>query len=136
MQDKIKELEKRVTSLERKISPGKKDRPSMKTNEKEFVTDLDNLMMKHGNLFKKGIIFSGLAMPSDNPNRLVRWSGCGGFKSDKEVNEFIENAKPEAISKFCLNFSSPEKLLIIKSLMKNGPMGQKEILEQTSITQG
>ena len=106
------------------------------TSEKELADDLDRLMLKHGGLFAKGLMFSGLAIPSKNPRRLVRWSGCGGFKTDKEFDQFIKNANAEVVSRFSANFSSPEKLFIIKSLIKAGPMGQKEILSATDLSQG
>lgn len=136
MADKFSELEKRVAALEkqRQASPPKKK--TSKPSEKEFVADLDALMQKHSQAFAKGIIFSGLAMPSTNPNRLIRWSGSGGFKNESEVDSFIDNASSEDIARFCVNFSSPEKLMIIKSLIKQGPLGQKEILEITKISQG
>lgn len=84
---------------------------------------------------KGGIIFSGIAMPSDNPDRLVRWSGAGGFNSVKEVNDFLDNVGDEGVSLFCSNFSSPEKLLVIKALIKDGPLNQKELLSLTKLTQ-
>jgi DNA-binding transcriptional ArsR family regulator len=134
--DKFSELEKRVAALEKQLKTSPASKKTSKPSEKEFVTDLDALMQKHSKAFAKGIIFSGLAMPSTNPNRLIRWSGSGGFKNDNEVNDFIDNASAEDIARFCINFSSPEKLMIIKSLIKKGPLGQKEILEITKISQG
>jgi DNA-binding transcriptional ArsR family regulator len=136
MADKYAELEKRITALEKQLKGSPSPKKASKPSEKEFVSDLDALMQKHSKAFAKGIIFSGLAMPSTNPSRLIRWSGSGGFKNDGEVNEFIDNASAEDIARFCVNFSSPEKLLIIKSLIKQGPLGQKEILEITKISQG
>ncbi len=64
-------------------------------------------MQKHGKANKGGIIFLGIAMPSDNPERLVGWSGAGGFKNSKEVDEFIDKVSDDAVSLFCSNFSSP-----------------------------
>jgi hypothetical protein len=81
-------------------------------------------------------MFSGLAIPSQNPKRFVRWSGCGGFKSDNEFDQFIETASTDLIAQFSGNFSSSEKLAIVKSLIKSGPLGQKEILSKTKISQG
>lgn len=132
---KIENLEKRVTKLEASLGilPSR-SKPA--TSEKELADDLDKLMQKHSGLCAKGLIFSGLAIPSENPRRLVRWSGCGGFKNDKEFDQFIRNANTEIVSQFSANFSSPEKLFIIKSLIKSGPLGQKEILNQTEISQG
>lgn len=132
---KIEELEKRISKLEAVMgsSPAK---PSPATSERELADDLDKLMKKHSGLFAKGLMFSGLAIPSKNPRRLVRWSGCGGFKNEREFDQFIRNANAELVSQFSANFSSPEKLFIIKSLINAGPLGQKEILNETDISQG
>lgn len=136
MTDRFAKLEKRVKNLEKIAAWPTVKKKFSKNTEEDLVRDLDKLMNKHSNLFGKGIIFSGLAMPSLNPNRLIRWSGCGGFRNEAEVNEFIDNASSEDIARFCLNFASPEKLMIIKSLIKMGPLGQKDILEITKMSQG
>jgi len=132
---KIEDLDKRITKLEALLgsSPAKL---KSATTEKELANDLDKLMQKHGGLFSKGLMFSGLAIPSQNPRRLVRWSGCGGFKNEKEFDQFIGAASTDLVSQFSVNFSSPEKLSIVKSLIKVGPLGQKEILGETKISQG
>lgn len=134
LETKLKELEKRIQKLE----------ASPKTNKREKVgppigslpSDLDELMQKHSKANKGGIIFSGIAMPSENPDRLVRWSGAGGFNNNKEVDEFLDKVSDEAVSLFCSNFSSPEKFLIIKALIKDGPLNQKDLLSLTKLTQG
>lgn len=132
---KLKDLEKRIKKLE-----GAK---KSETRPEKFVpskgtlpADLDELMQKHSKSFKGGIIFSGIAMPSENPNRLIRWSGAGGFKDGKEVNDFLDNANEAGIAQFCSNFSSPEKLMIIKALIKKGSLNQKELLSLTKLSQG
>lgn len=86
--------------------------------------------------FKKGVVFSGMAIPSESDKRFVRWSCSGGFKTDKEFNGFIDQASASDISKFYQCFSSEEKLLIIRALIKVGAMSQKDILEYTGISQG
>jgi DNA-binding transcriptional ArsR family regulator len=136
MSGNFEDLEKRIKNLERLVGASDTKKKLPKSTEKELAKDLDNLMNKHSGLFAKGIIFSGLAMPSTNPNRFIRWSGCGGFKNSAEVNEFIENASSEDVARFCQNFASPERLMIIKALIKEGPLGQKEILDSTNISQG
>lgn len=127
-------LEKRIKKLENQNKPLKSisSGPSKGT----LPADLDDLMKKHSKSHKGGIIFSGIAMPSENPNRLVRWSGSGGFKDVQEVNDFLDKIDEAAISKFCSNFSSLEKLLIIKALIKEGPLNQKELLSLTNLSQG
>lgn len=132
---KLTELENRLASLEAAMNIA----PSMKKSsgtEKELACDLDKLMQKYGALFSKGLMFTGIAIPSQNPRRLVRWSGCGGFKSDNEFSEFIERADSDVTARFSANFSSPEKLKIIKTLIRKGPMGQREILASTELSQG
>jgi hypothetical protein len=131
---KLKELEKRIQKLE---SPSKKLKSEKAGPSKGSLPgDLDELMQKHSKTKKGGIIFSGIAMPSDNPDRLVRWSGAGGFESSRDVDDFLDNVSDEGVTLFCSNFSSPEKLLIIKALIKDGPLNQKELLSLTKITQG
>ncbi|MBK7890818.1 MAG: winged helix-turn-helix transcriptional regulator [Bdellovibrionales bacterium] len=132
---KVEDLEKRIAKLELMLG-ATPTKPKSATSEKELAIDLDKFMQKHGGLFQKGMMFSGLAMPSQNPRRLVRWSGCGGFKNDIEFDQFIETANTDIITKFSGNFSSIEKLAIVKSLIKDGPLAQKEILERTKISQG
>lgn len=132
---KIIELEKRITALEKKsgiiatksVSKAKLD---------SITVDLDNLMQTHSSRFNKGIFFSGLAVPSENPNRLVRWSCSGGFKTKNEFDSFLNKASDDDISQFCSNFSSPEKMKIIRILIQEEPMTQKEILELTGLSQG
>lgn len=133
---RIEELEKRVTALEKFASRPKEVTKKKKVKEDQLTIDLDDLMKTHRDRFKGGILFSGLAMPSDNPNRLIRWSCSGGFKNQKDADDFINLATVEDISRFCSNFSTPEKMKIVRSLIKNGPLTQKEILEQTEISQG
>jgi hypothetical protein len=132
---KLLELEKRVNALERTSRKVVKT-GSSRVKLDALTVDLDNLMQKHSERFKNGILFSGLAIPSDNPTRLVRWSCSGGFKNDKEFDQFIELARSEDISRFCSNFSSPEKLKIIRAMIKEGSLTQKEVLERTDLTQG
>lgn len=132
---KIVALEKRIAALEKNAKQSVSKNP-IKRKEDDLTTDLDNLMQTHGKKFKKGIFFSGLAMPSENPNRFIRWSCSGGFKSNKEFNNFLNLARAEDISRFCSNFSSPEKLKIIRILIEKEALTQKEILELTGLTQG
>ncbi|MBT3982048.1 MAG: winged helix-turn-helix transcriptional regulator [Bacteriovoracaceae bacterium] len=133
---KLKELENRIKALEnlnvKNISTAKSTRPKLD----QLTIDLDELLVAHNKRFKKGIVFSGIAIPSENENRLIRWSCSGGFKSDKEFNEFIDQADANDISKFCQCFSSEEKLLIIRAIIKDGVMSQKQILEYTGLSQG
>jgi hypothetical protein len=135
IESRLNDLEKRMKKLENLEKPIKKSQntgPAKGT----LPADLDELMQKHSKSFKGGIIFSGIAMPSENPNRLVRWSGAGGFKNDQEVEDFINKTNEDGISKFCSNFSSTEKLMIIKALIKDGPLNQKELLSLTKLSQG
>jgi DNA-binding transcriptional ArsR family regulator len=132
---KIIELEKRIAALE-KNAKQPVSKKLIKRKEDDLTIDLDNLMQVHGKRFERGIFFSGLAMPSDNPNRLTRWSCSGGFKNNKEFNNFLHLASAEDISRFCSNFSSPEKLKIIRILIEKEALTQKEILELTDLTQG
>lgn len=131
---RLAELEKRIKKLENQNKPQKA--VSSGPTKGTLPADLDELMQKHSKSNKGGIIFSGIAMPSENPNRLVRWSGSGGFKDVQEVNDFLDKIDEAAISKFCSNFSSLEKLLIIKALIKEGPLNQKELLSLTNLSQG
>ncbi len=131
IQSKLKELEQRITKLE-KPNVIKKSIPS----KGSLPSDLDELMQKHSMSYKGGIIFSGIAMPSKNPDRLVRWSGAGGFKNGTEATEFLDSIDEGGISQFCSNFSSLEKLVIIKTLIKAGPLNQKELLSSTNLSQG
>lgn len=132
---KIEELEARVLVLEGKLGLAVPKKKASGT-EKELAADLDVLMQKHSALFAKGLMFSGLAMPSENPRRFIRWSGCGGFKNDNDFNSFVENANADLISRFSANFSSPEKLMIVKALILQGPLSQKEILASAQLSQG
>lgn len=131
---KLKELEKRIKKLE--ASPKSNKNEKKAPPKGSLPSDLDELMQKHSKAHKGGIIFTGIAMPSDNPDRLVRWSGAGWFNSNKEVNDYLDKVSDEAVALFCSNFSSPEKLLIIKALIKDGPLNQKELLFLTKLTQG
>ena len=131
---KLKELEKRIQKLE---TPSKsKKLTNAGPSKGSLPSDLDELMQKHSKSNKGGIIFSGIAMPSENPDRLVRWSGAGGFNSSDEVNDFLDKVNDEGVSLFFSNFSSSEKLLIIKVLIKDGPLNQKDLLSLTNLTQG
>ncbi len=134
--DRVDKLEKRITKIEKNLAPQKRAKSKSKPKEDQLTIDLDNLMQKHRERFESGVIFSGLAMPSENPNRLIRWSCSGGFKKEKEVSEFLNSANIHSISKFCTNFSTPEKIEIIKTLIQDGPLTQKEIIESTNISQG
>lgn len=132
---KIIELEKRITALEKK-SAIISTKSISKAKLDSITVDLDNLMQTHSTRFSKGIFFSGLAVPSENPNRLVRWSCSGGFKTKNEFDSFLNKASDDDISQFCSNFSSPEKMKIIRILIQEEPMTQKEILELTGLSQG
>jgi len=134
LEEKLKELEKRVQKLESAPRAAKKEKVG--SPKGSLPSDLDELMQKHSKVNKGGIIFSGIAMPSDKPAGFVRWSGAGGFNSSKEVDDFLDDVSDEGVALFCSNFSSPEKLLIIKALIKDGPLNQKELLSLTKITQG
>ena len=72
----------------------------------------------------------------DYPRRIVRWSGSGGFKNEKEFNQFIDAANTDIIAKFSANITSAEKLTIIIVLIQGEPLGQKEILKLTHISNG
>ncbi|MFX3675599.1 MAG: winged helix-turn-helix domain-containing protein [bacterium] len=133
---KINELEKRIIALEKLVLKPSKNTRRSKPKLDQLTVDLDNLMKIHRERFSGGVIFSGLALPSDNPNRLIRWSSSGGFKTPNDTDKFIDLATAEDISAFCSNFSSPEKMKIIRELIKDGPLSQKEILHQTKISQG
>jgi hypothetical protein len=109
---KLKELEKRIQKLESSPKSSKSERVGPPKGS--LPSDLDELMQKHSKANKGGIIFSGIAMPSDNPERLVRWSGAGGFNNSKEVDEFLDKVSDEAVSIFCSNFSSPENFSLLK----------------------
>lgn len=134
--DKLRELEKRVALLEKLVVKPTKHSKKSTTKEDQLTIDLDNLMQTHRERFANGLVFSGLAFPSKNPNRFIRWSCSGGFKASKEVNEFLDLATAEHTSAFCSNFSTAEKMKIIKVLIKSGPLSQKEILNLTEISQG
>lgn len=132
---KLVELEKRILALEKTEEQSVK-KNLVKRKEDSLTLDLDNLMQSHGKRFEKGIFFSGLAMPSENPNRLIRWSCSGGFKNKKELTSFLNMASADDISQFCSNFSSPEKLKIIRVLIEEEALTQKQVLELTGLTQG
>lgn len=132
---KLLELEKRIIALE-KATKQPVIKKSKNRKESELTIELDNLMQGHAKKFDKGIFFSGLALPSENPNRLIRWSCSGGFKNNNEFNNFLNLASAEDISRFCSNFSSPEKLKIIRILIEKEALTQKDILELTGLTQG
>lgn len=132
---KLIALEKRIVALEKKVEISSKKTTS-KPKLDSLTTDLDNVMQEHGGRFSKGVFFSGLAIPSDNPNRLVRWSCSGGFKTKNEFDSFLNAASADDISRFCSNFSSPEKMKIIRILIQKEPLTQKEILELTDLSQG
>lgn len=134
IENKIKELEERILKLEaiKKSAKIEKTGPA----KGSLASDLDELMQRHSKTNKGGIIFTGIAIPSDKPERLVRWSGSGGFKTPKEVNDYLDNVSDEAVSLFCSIFSSAEKLHVIKALVKDGPLNQKELLAMTELTQG
>lgn len=132
---KIASLEKRILSLEKNaVKPIKKN--TSRKKDDSLTIDLDNLMQDQSKRFEKGIFFSALAMPSNNPERLIRWSCSGGFKNKKEINNFLNFASAEGISQFCSNFSSPEKVKIIRILIEEETLTQKKILELTGLTQG
>jgi hypothetical protein len=132
---KLAALEKRIAALEKKtLNPIKKVPAKLKLDS--LTVDLDNLMQNHKNRFAKGIFFSGLAIPSENPIRLVRWSCSGGFKTKTEFDDFLNLASADDISQFCSNFSSPEKMKIIRILIQEESLTQKEILELTGLSQG
>lgn len=133
--NKIVELEKRISALEKKSVAALK-KPASKTKLDSLAVDLDIVMQSHNGRFAKGIFFSGLAIPSENPNRLVRWSCSGGFKTKNEFDSFLNMASADDVSRFCSNFSSPEKMKIIRILIQKEPLTQKEILELTGLTQG
>lgn len=132
---KLMELEKRIIALEKKSIVSSKKSAS-KTKIDSLTKDLDNVMQSHNSRFTKGMFFSGLAIPSENPNRLVRWSCSGGFKTKNEFDSFLNMASADDVSQFCSNFSSPEKMKIIRILIQEEPLTQKEILELTGLTQG
>jgi hypothetical protein len=118
----------------KKITPKlKKLETRTKKLKKTLVSDLDELMQKHSHSNKGGIIFSAIAIPSNNPERLVRWSGAGGFNNRKEIDEFIDKVSDEAVFLFCSNFSSAVKIQIIKTLIKDGPTNQKELWSFTKL---
>lgn len=133
---KIDELEKRVKLLEGIIYKDNSDPAANHVVEDQLTLDLDKVMINHGKKFENGVLFSGMAIPSNNKNHFTRWSCSGGFESNEEFNKFIDQASADDISKFCNCFSSGEKLLIIRALIKKGSMTQKEILEYTEISQG
>jgi hypothetical protein len=112
---KLNGPEKRTQKLE--SSPKSKKIVKTGPAKGSLTSDLDKLMQKHGKAYKGGIVFSGIAIPSDNPDRLVRWSGAGGFNNRKEFEEFLDKVTDKAVSLFCSSFSSPEKLLVIKALI-------------------
>lgn len=137
---KLNELERRINKLEEFIAPDITPKGKVRTNNKEnkLTLDLDELMVTHNKRYKKGVVFSGMAIPNntDNKDRLVRWSCSGGFKTDQEFNNFIDHASASDVSNFCNCFSSEEKLLIIRSLIKSGGMSQRDVLKSTGISQG
>jgi DNA-binding transcriptional ArsR family regulator len=132
---KLAALEKRIIALEKKAESSSK-KTVTKPKLDSLTTDLDSIMQGHGSRFTKGVFFSGLAIPSENPNRLVRWSCSGGFKTKNEFDSFLNMASGDDISRFCSNFSSPEKMKIIRILIQEEPLTQKEILELTDLSQG
>ncbi len=129
----IKDMEKRLKKLENEVFKYSKNKSSNKGN-KTLVNDLDTLMKNKYS--KGGIVFSGVAIPSESGDRFVRWSTSGSFENSKEVYEYINQASTEAIFEFCQSFSSKEKLQIIKILLKNESLNQKDIVSLTGITQG
>jgi predicted XRE-type DNA-binding protein len=133
---KLAALEKRVEELEKNAKKLTKKAVSKRKEDDSLVSDLDRLMQSHGKKFEKGIFFSGLAVPSESPERLVRWSCSGGFKNRKEFTNFLNIASADDVSQFCSNFSSPEKLKIIKVLIEEEALTQKQVLELTGLTQG
>lgn len=135
MDKKITSLEKRVAELEKSIQKTTKKRTS-KQKEDTLTLDLDTLMQDHRKRFEKGLFFSGLAMPTETPDRLIRWSCSGGFKNKKEFNNFLNFASADDIANFCSNFSTPEKIKIIRILIEEEALTQKKILELTGLTQG
>ena len=133
MKNKASDLEKRLTRLEKAVF--KDSRPATRTTKKsQLVSDLDSLMKDHH--CDGGIIFSGVAIPSKSEERFIRWSSSGNFKTVKELNKFIDDTSTDTVFDFCQSFSSKEKLSIIKALIKNESLTQKEIVKLTEITQG
>ena len=135
IEKKLATLEKRIIALETNAQKVLK-KNLVKKKEDSLTLDLDNLMQNHRARFEKGVFFSGLAMPSESPNRLIRWSCSGGFKNKKEFDSFLNLASANDISQFCANFSSTEKLKIIRTLIEKEALTQKEILELTDLSQG
>jgi predicted transcriptional regulator len=131
--EKIKELEKRIKKLECEVFKTSK-KASRKKGEKALISDLDSLMQN--SYSKGGIIFSGVAIPSDSEDRFIRWSTSGAFDCINDINRFIDQTPIDAVFEFCQSFSSREKLQIIKSLIKNESLNQKEIVKISNITQG
>lgn len=132
---KIAALEKRITALE-KIAESSPKKSVSKVKPDTIPYELDKLMQDQSHQYPKGVFFSGLAVPSENPSRLIRWSCSSGFKTKTDFKKFLNLASADDISRFCSNFSSPEKMKIVRILIEEEPLTQKEILDLTGLSQG
>ncbi len=145
LEERVEALRQRVAELEQK--EGGKKVPSMKFPEmnsvyagpaKKMIEDINCYVEKQVKSDMKVLmLLAGFVRTKEQKDEDVhRWSSIHGYDSFDDLADHISSANEEDIVNCCSQFSSKEKLAIIKALVKDTSMSRQQLLEESEVSQG